>query len=424
MSKCFKPFCGNFLCFSVATSSRSRRSLGKDAQKRQSALEKLRTGRVDKYASMEDEDDVYDEVDENEYAQLVSKRQREDWIVDDGTGYAENGKEIFDDDDEYEDDYADGIGNSKSSANHTNKNRAKSYSLAKMKKEFIKQEPPKPNRGDIRNLFSSSGPSKSSNRAIASSTKSMDDVKIDVDAIDSLVESITTNNKSSLPNKFSTPQPMKLLKRVQAPMSLNGKRKSVAGNFNRNPFGPPLKKRVLVKEEDFDFDNIVDQNELNTSVKQECSKSSLNSSANNKKGSTSGYLDDVLDDDFTLPDYTADDHEMDVDVKPNVAELDAKLKSSSTASKSSYSSVVKLESDEWISTSNGDSNQQTENVPNILPKEIPFEVDSEGNKLMKFYWFDAFFDASRNSDVVYLFGKVWIEQVKKFVSCSLLGKFC
>ena len=44
---------------------------------------------------MQEEDDVYDEVDEDTYKELVkSRRQREDFVVDDDDlGYADDGEE-------------------------------------------------------------------------------------------------------------------------------------------------------------------------------------------------------------------------------------------------------------------------------------------------------------------------------------------
>ncbi|XP_061437934.1 DNA polymerase alpha catalytic subunit [Lethenteron reissneri] len=80
-------------------SSRSRRDK-KDTAGRSAALEKLRKAKAGEKVSYEVEDvtRVYDEVTEEEYSNRVRDRQDDDWIVDDdGIGYVEDGREVFDD---------------------------------------------------------------------------------------------------------------------------------------------------------------------------------------------------------------------------------------------------------------------------------------------------------------------------------------
>ena len=64
-----------------------------------SALEELKASRESgkrKLAEVEDIENVYDVVDVDEYSEIVSNRQNDDWIVDDDGLYVEDGREIFD----------------------------------------------------------------------------------------------------------------------------------------------------------------------------------------------------------------------------------------------------------------------------------------------------------------------------------------
>ncbi|XP_054168557.1 DNA polymerase alpha catalytic subunit-like [Oppia nitens] len=176
------------------TTRREKRKVSAQLSKKLSALQKLRQlkGSKNKY-QIEDEIDVYEEVDEDEYSELVAKRQREDWIVDDdGAGYADTGHEIFDDCDGGEDD-----GYRKSSKRD---NSLKSKMTPK-NKSLIASDDNKPIKksNNIRDMFKSLG----ENRSLK---KSISDVKANEKDVESILGDIYGKNTTM----SSTPKVMNL----------------------------------------------------------------------------------------------------------------------------------------------------------------------------------------------------------------------
>lgn len=66
--------------------------------------------------------------------------------------------------------------------------------------------------------------------------------------------------------------------------------------------------------------------------------------------------------------------------------------------------------------------QMTEIEISVDKSELPLHALENGQKVFRFWWWDAFEDVYKQPGVVYLFGKVWVESAKAYVSCCVTVK--
>ena len=52
---------------------------------------------------------------------------------------------------------------------------------------------------------------------------------------------------------------------------------------------------------------------------------------------------------------------------------------------------------------------------NVDTSHLPLQEDPDGNQFIRFYWLDAYEDSFSQPGVVYLFGKIWIQEADTHV---------
>lgn len=373
--------------------SRSRREK-REKVGRKSALEQLKKAKMGQKIKYEVEEltHVYEEVDEDQYSRIVQDRQEDDWIIDDdGTGYVEDGREIFDDD--LDDDVVE---------NNKGKAGAKG---ADSKKTVKKSVVAKPNT--IKSLFMNSNVKRPVEKDVDLSKDDLlgdllEDLHSEKLAVLTPPPVVTLKKKKSLGspmNPFSirpqmqkeSPSAAGSKAKVIRPPPSDPKPESSARLPSSTPALPAERRGAKVEEQHEEevndtlaFDGVDFDEPMEVGLEEE--KPAVKDDAEAKAAP-----------------------EVAIKVEPKAEPEDPVLLSSRIGSS-------------W-------GQEAEEGGANAAPAEI--QVDSsqlplvegpDGEQVFRFYWLDAFEEPYSRPGVVYLFGKVWIESAKSHVSCCVTVK--
>lgn len=350
--------------------SRSRREK-REKVGRKSALEQLKKAKKGEKIKYEVEEftSVYEEVDEEEYSKMVRDRQEDDWIIDDdGTGYVEDGREIFDDEVNEE------VMETKGKAG------AKG---AESKKNVKKSAVSKPN--SIKSLFMNSNVKKPAEKDV--------DLSKD-DLLGDILQDLHSEKSSAL-----TPPPVVTLK----------KKKALGSPMNPFSVKPPKESPTAPKAKvirppppDSPPAPVPPRAVERAKVKVEEPEEEVNDAM---------ALDEV---DFDEPMDVADDAE-----KPEMKENPEPEVTTPTSVKVQPKAEPQDPALLNLGSTWGQDEEMAPAEVQVDSSQLPLVEGPEGEKMFRFYWLDAFEDQYTQPGVVFLFGKVWIESAKCHVSCCV-----
>ncbi len=352
---------------------RSRRGPSNKVKRR---LEELARYKAGKKYEVEEElaDAVYDVVDEDKYAERVRGRLEDNFIVDDDGEYADDGREIFEQDED-----GDGEGSDRSGPR-------------KKRKQEQKKEAKK--RGNIKNLLLAM-PGKRGAGAGAGEGAGLEGDEV----LESLLGEIKTSKPVLKKPKGSAAQATRSSGR--SAVSESGSRKVIgpARVGIARPAATPLSQQIeeesslKMEVEDFPEEEAADD-DFETKIEEEDTQQEIKEEMPEQK---------------------------EEDAKPQVAEEESMMDSEALANLLENDDPWQDDQEELKKEAGVKLEEQSSSIkaPSVEHGKLPLTTDAEGNKVLRMYWIDAYEDAFKHPGTVWLFGKVYVEEARAFASCCV-----
>ncbi|XP_058825862.1 DNA polymerase alpha catalytic subunit-like [Topomyia yanbarensis] len=360
-----------------------------DKHGRFAALERLKnlkaSGVKNKY-EVGDVKNVYDEVDENEYARIVNERARDDIVDDDGSGYGyvENGREVFDEDE------------LEAESSSRTKEKGK-----KGKKRAREDSAPVAGRKSLKNYF---------NKERESKVKISDDDVL-ADILGEIKSEGTGGETAS--EQIKEIRPMKMVPKPK-PVDKEEEMRKYMENFSKN-----IKKTEKVVEHDSDeemLDRVMKQSSTDNRQKVKPKPAPAKQEAPKEATRTPVKPVTKVEIKAELPPAETDLSQMNEDFLDDDFDLTGVCAETQPTQRRPMDSVVKEEPEVVESSSEKLLSGWGNICATELEDEMIAEMDSsvpdasasteEGSETMRFWFWDAWTDPAKCQGEIYIFGKM------------------